>query len=100
MSKPFTGPRVATTREQLTGKTDPAKGPTWQKGKRLSTRSKEKNIEVARKGGLAVLKRYGPNYFREIGKKGGRAVVEKYGENHMSEIGTSGGMKAQERGRA
>jgi general stress protein YciG len=47
-------------------------------------------VEPSRRGGLAVAKRYGTEYMREIGARGGNAVVDKYGSEYMSNLGTLG----------
>jgi hypothetical protein len=46
--------------------------------------------ERGRKGGLAVVKKYGKDYMREIGSEGGLATAETYGSQYMSAIGTLG----------
>ena len=55
--------------------------------------------EAGRKGGLAVRKKYGHEFFEEIGKKGGRkgglAVKQKYGSPFYEEIGHKGGQKVK-----
>ena len=47
--------------------------------------------EAGRKGGEAVKKKYGPNFYRQIGKKGGETVKQERGPEFYSEIGRRGG---------
>lgn len=47
--------------------------------------------EAGRKGGEAVKKKYGPNFYREIGKKGGETVKQERGSEFYAEIGRRGG---------
>ena len=52
---------------------------------------------VAKKGGEA--RAQDPESLAEAGRKGGEAVVEKYGPEHMSEIGRKGGeARSQDKG--
>lgn len=62
----------------------------------------EKQREIARKGGRASGGR--PENLRgvdrrEAGRKGGHAVVERYGPQHMAEIGRKGGRSSGNNGR-
>lgn len=47
--------------------------------------------EAGRKGGEAVKRKYGPEFYREIGKKGGDAVKQERGSEFYAEIGRRGG---------
>lgn len=47
--------------------------------------------EAGRKGGEAVKRKYGPNFYREIGKKGGETVKQERGSEFYAEIGRRGG---------
>jgi general stress protein YciG len=47
--------------------------------------------EAGRKGGEAVKRKYGPNFYREIGKKGGERVRQERGSEFYAEIGRRGG---------
>ncbi len=47
--------------------------------------------EAGRKGGEAVKKKYGPNFYREIGKKGGETVKQERGSEFYAQIGRRGG---------
>ena len=47
--------------------------------------------EAGRRGGLAVKKTYGPEFYSGIGEKGGERVKEKHGPSFYSEIGKKGG---------
>lgn len=49
-----------------------------------------KNQINGRKGGLKTLKKYGPNYLREIASRGGNSTVETYGPEYMSLLGIKG----------
>lgn len=55
----------------------------------LASADEETKERVARKGGEARAK--DPESLAEAGRKGGEAVVEKYGPEHMAEIGKKGG---------
>lgn len=62
----------------------------------------EKQREIARKGGRASGGR--PENLRGVdrraaGRKGGHAVVERYGPQHMAEIGRKGGRSSGSNGR-
>lgn len=46
--------------------------------------------EAGCKGGEAVKKKYGLNFYREIGKKGGEAVKQERGSEFYSEISLHG----------
>ena len=46
--------------------------------------------EAGRKGGEAVKKKYGSEYYREIGKKGGETVKQERGSEYFREIGQRG----------
>ena len=47
--------------------------------------------EAGRKGGEAVKRKYGPQFYREIGKKGGETVKQERGSEFYAEIGRRGG---------
>ncbi|MHB9035211.1 MAG: KGG domain-containing protein [Armatimonadota bacterium] len=47
--------------------------------------------QAGRKGGEAVKKKYGANFYREIGKKGGETVKQERGSEFYAEIGRRGG---------
>lgn len=47
--------------------------------------------EAGRKGGEAVKRKYGPNFYRKIGKKGGETVKKERGSEFYAEIGRRGG---------
>ena len=47
--------------------------------------------EAGRKGGEAVKRKYGPDFYREIGKKGGETVKQERGSEFYAEIGRRGG---------
>lgn len=47
--------------------------------------------EAGRKGGLAVKKKYGKNFYRDIGKLGGVVTKRKYGLAHYEKMGEKGG---------
>ncbi len=47
--------------------------------------------EAGRKGGEAVKKKYGPQFYRDIGKKGGETVKQERGSEFYAEIGRRGG---------
>ncbi|HEU4751883.1 MAG TPA: hypothetical protein VFU47_02165, partial [Armatimonadota bacterium] len=42
--------------------------------------------EAARRGGRAIVEKYGSEHMAAIGRKGSRAVVKKYGLRFYSEI--------------
>ena len=57
--------------------------------------------EAGRKGGEAVKKKYGPEFYSDIGRKGGEAVRSKHGAEYYSQIGKKGGASnTRGRGRA
>jgi uncharacterized protein len=59
--------------------------------------NKDARERIARKGGKARAK--DSESLSEAGRKGGEAVVEKYGHEHMAEIGRKGGeARAQDKG--
>jgi general stress protein YciG len=47
--------------------------------------------EAGRRGGLAVLRNYGREFFVEVGKKGQKAMRQKYGKDMASKWGKKGG---------
>ena len=47
--------------------------------------------EAGRKGGEAVKRKYGAEFYREIGKKGGETVKQERGSEFYAEIGRRGG---------
>ena len=47
--------------------------------------------EAGRKGGEAVKRKYGADFYREIGKKGGETVKQERGSQFYAEIGRRGG---------
>ena len=47
--------------------------------------------EAGRKGGEAVKRKYGANFYREIGKKGGETVKQERGAEFYAQIGRRGG---------
>ncbi|OFX16966.1 MAG: hypothetical protein A2Z18_00485 [Armatimonadetes bacterium RBG_16_58_9] len=47
--------------------------------------------EAGRKGGEAVKRKYGPDFYREIGKKGGETVKQERSSEFYAEIGRRGG---------
>lgn len=47
--------------------------------------------EAGRRGGAAVRKKYGKEYFQEIGKRGGSQTAQSRPEGHFQEIGKTGG---------
>lgn len=47
--------------------------------------------ENARRGGMAVREKYGPEFFARIGSKGGRTVRERRGPDFYANIGRMGG---------
>jgi general stress protein YciG len=49
-------------------------------------------VAAGRKGGLAVKKKYGPEYFSAVGRIGGKKTLENHGPEHFSEIGLKGGL--------
>ena len=53
---------------------------------------------AGKKGGDAVKKKFGPEYYREIGAKGGNALKEQRGSEYYREIGKRGAeVRAQQR---
>ncbi|MEW5841363.1 hypothetical protein [Nitrososphaera sp.] len=63
----------------------------------LASADRETRERVARKGGEARARN--PQSLAEAGRKGGEAVVEKYGPEHMAEIGRKGGESSHGVGR-
>lgn len=66
------------------------------RGKGFASLSPERRRELASQGGKAAqatgrTHRYTSETARQAGRKGGLAVVAKFGPEHMSEIGRSGG---------
>jgi general stress protein YciG len=55
----------------------------------LASADNETKQRVAKAGGEA--RAQNPKGLAEAGRKGGEAVVEKYGHEHMAEIGRKGG---------
>lgn len=47
--------------------------------------------EAGRKGGEAVKRKYGAQFYREIGKRGGETVKQERGSEFYAEIGRRGG---------
>ena len=47
--------------------------------------------EAGRKGGEAVKRKYGAQFYRDIGKKGGETVKQERGSEFYAEIGRRGG---------
>ena len=47
--------------------------------------------ENARRGGMAVRDKYGPDFYAAIGKKGGSVVRQKHGAEFYAAIGKKGG---------
>ena len=47
--------------------------------------------EAGQRGGEAVKKKYGAQFYREIGKKGGETVKRERGSDFYAEIGRRGG---------
>lgn len=47
--------------------------------------------EAGRKGGNAVKKKYGPDFFARNAKKGGEAIRKEKGRQFYAEIGSKGG---------
>lgn len=47
--------------------------------------------QAGRKGGEAVKRKYGPQFYRDIGKKGGETVKQERGSEFYAEIGRRGG---------
>jgi general stress protein YciG len=47
--------------------------------------------EAGRKGGEAVKRKYGKQFYREIGRKGGDTVKQERGSEFYAEIGRRGG---------
>jgi hypothetical protein len=58
-------------------------------GGEARAQDKEGLAEAGRKGGEAVVEKYGPEHMAEIGRKGGESVSQD--SEHMSEIGKKGG---------
>jgi hypothetical protein len=44
-------------------------------------------VEASRKGGQALVKRYGPEMMQTLGKRGAAAVVKKFGIDHFISLG-------------
>lgn len=53
--------------------------------------------ENARRGGMAVREKYGPDFFAKIGAKGGRTARERHGSEFYAEIGRRGGQTTRDR---
>jgi len=75
--------------------------PTLRRDRRgLASANEETRRNVARMGGAAVAREYGPEFFSRIGRKGGETTAREYGPEFYSEIGHKGGQTvARERGR-
>lgn len=52
--------------------------------------------ENARRGGMAVREKYGPEFFAKIGAKGGRTVRERRGPDFYATIGRLGGQTTRD----
>ncbi len=52
--------------------------------------------ENARRGGMAVREKYGPEFFAKIGSKGGKTVRERRGPEFYANIGRLGGQTTRE----
>src|SRR5215469_8692824 len=52
--------------------------------------------EAGQKGGEAVKKRYGSEFYEQIGRKGGLATKEAHGHEFYEQIGKKGGKKGGE----
>jgi general stress protein YciG len=52
--------------------------------------------EAGQKGGEAVKKKYGPEFYKMIGQKGGQATREAHGHAFYEAIGKMGGKKGGE----
>jgi uncharacterized protein len=52
--------------------------------------------EAGQKGGEAVKKRYGPEFYERIGRKGGLATKLAHGHEFYEQIGKKGGKKGGE----
>lgn len=73
---------------------EPTEAPPAKARRGFAAMDPEKQREIARKGGRASGGR--PENLRgvdrrEAGRKGGKAVVDRYGPQHMAEIGRKGG---------
>lgn len=53
--------------------------------------------EAGRKGGKAVVERYGREHYERMGKKGGTTTRDRHGEEHYAEIGSKGGTECAAR---
>ncbi|AFU57121.1 putative glucose starvation-inducible protein B [Candidatus Nitrososphaera gargensis Ga9.2] len=60
-----------------------------RKGGEARAQDPESLAEAGRKGGEAVVEKYGPEHMAEIGRKGGESVSQD--TEHMAEIGAKGG---------
>ena len=63
--------------------------PTRRRGPRAGT-------ENARRGGLAVRAKYGPEFFATIGHKGGSAARDRHGHDFFANIGRRGGLATRD----
>lgn len=52
--------------------------------------SKAVQVPASSRGGLAVARKYGVAWMREIGSRGGQVVAERYGSEFYSNIGSLG----------
>ncbi len=64
----------------------------------MASADEETRERVAKKGGETRARN--PESLAESGRKGGEAVVEKYGPEHMAEIGEKGGESSHGGGRS
>jgi general stress protein YciG len=55
--------------------------------------------EAGRKGGEAVKKKYGPEFYGRIGKKGGARVRDTYGPEFYERLGRIGGLANRDKAR-
>lgn len=67
-----------------------AQPPKKRRGPRAGT-------ESARRGGMAVREKYGPEFFATIGAKGGKAVSARRGADFYAGIGHMGGSRTRDR---
>ncbi len=54
------------------------------------TEKKLNHEQIARKGGMKILKKYGKEFYSKMGKKGARAKLKKYGTEYFKKMSLLG----------